>query len=136
MANITKLGKDGYSRERKVDGNKVTCNYGLMQGSGKTGQIYVVNGAVFDFEGCTQEDILLLATARATIAVQTRLRKVLNSNAHDALDEKHYKRINVKRDVVDAERATASKKTDFEKAQSLLGKLTAEQKAELAKLLK
>lgn len=136
-AQIVKLGEgESYSRERTADVDSMTVktNYGIMRGSGKSGEVYVVNDAVFDFSECTQEDLLLLATARAVIAIQSKLKSTINSNAPDALDRKHYARVNVKKDIVDAERARTAKSA-LDKATAIIGKLSPQERAALLEQL-
>lgn len=129
--------KDGekVSRDRKVVAeNKVQATYGLLAGSKGSGTVYVVDDAIFDFSDVSHEELLLLATARCIIAFQSRMKSVINGKSADRFDLRHYVSINVKKDIVDVERATTAK-PPVERAAALVAKMSPAEKAAFLKML-
>lgn len=123
------------SRERKVVAeNKVQATYGLLAGSKDSGDVYVVDDAIFDFSGVSHEELLLLATARCIIAFQSRMKSVINGKSADRFDAKHYISIDVKKDIVDVERASNAKPV-VDRAAALVSKMSPAELAEFKKLL-
>lgn len=111
------------------DGRKVKTTFTITY-DGKT---YVAEDATFDFTGCSEEEVILLAARTAIIATQTRAKTAMRSNVTDASLAKHWKHIDVKKDVVESERKG---KSPLEKAATQLSKMSAEDKAALLELLK
>lgn len=120
-------------RERTVlDENRIKTTFVV----GNDKHQYVAENCVFDYSGCSREEIMLLAVRGTCIAFQNRMRNTMNTNLNDAIDARHYVTVDVKADIVDVER-TRTSKSPFERAASDIqsGKLTEADKAELRKLL-
>lgn len=119
------------SRTRKVfdEGRKVKATFTITYDK----KSYAVEDAVFDFSDCSQEDILGLAMRAAVIATQSRAKVAMRSNLGGALERSNWAVIDVKKDIVDTERRAAS---PVDKAATLLGKMSAEDRAALLAMLK
>jgi hypothetical protein len=63
---------------------------------------------VFDFTGCSESDLLFLATATCRITVQRKLRELSEA---EMLDPATFAVVNVKADIVDAKRQSADEMT-------------------------
>lgn len=88
--------------------------------------------SVIDFSGCSQAEIIELATRTVVIDLQRQWRVLAASNLANATRANPFSKVNVKAAIVDATRKTA---TPIAKAKSAASKLTdAEKRAMIAEL--
>ena len=82
-----------------LDDNKVRAEYTFRTDTNSTDRYPIAT--VFDFGNCSREDILFLASSSVRITIQGKLRSMGNS----AFDVTVFAKVDVKRDVVDAQKS-------------------------------
>lgn len=107
---------------KHLDNQKLQSTFSFKL-SDKSPDRYQVE-SVFDFSGCTQEEILELAAATVRIVVQSKLRAM----GEGARNPNAYAKVDVKREVVETQRQAVD---DYTKAVRQLGKLSDAEKQQL-----
>ncbi len=109
------LKAEGLKKTVEISGRKATATYTVAQTKGAPEYVFTTT---FDFTGLTNDEILELALSSVRIAYQARLRNLSDAEFHNP---ETGKLIDVKRDIVNAQRQSVD---DLTKAARALARVS------------
>lgn len=110
--------------------NHIVTDFSVAPAKGDTR--YIVRRCRLDFADMDRGQLMTLAAKSVVISIQRMFRTSFATNRDNATNPATWAQFNVWTDIVNAERAAVD---PFARAKSAVTKLTAEQRAELARML-